>query len=32
MYLKHIKGVYPEMSGIHAAAMKPLTLLVDANL
>ena len=26
MYLKHIKGVYPEMSGIHAAAMKHVHL------
>ena len=32
MYLKHIKSVYPEMSGIHAAAMKPLTILIEANL
>mgnify|MGYP004370356583 CR=1 FL=1 len=32
MYLKHIKSVYPEMSGIHSAAMKPLTILIDANL
>lgn len=32
MYLKHIKSVYPEMSGIHSAAMKPLAILVEANL
>ena len=32
MYLKHIKAVYPEMSGIHKAAMEPLTILVAANL
>ena len=32
IYLKHIKTVYPEMSQLHAEAMKPLTLLIDSNL
>lgn len=32
LYCKHIKATYPEMSQIHAAAMRPLTLLIDANL
>ena len=32
LYVKHIKATYPEMSQIHATAMKPLTLLVDSNL
>jgi hypothetical protein len=32
LYIKHIKGTYPEMNGHHMSAMKPLTQLVDANL
>merc|ERR1711871_547137 len=32
LYVKHIKGTYPEMNGHHMAAMKPLTQLIDANL
>ena len=32
VYVKHIKATYPEMSGYHANAMKPLTLLIEANL
>ena len=31
-YVKHIKSAYPEMSGIHAKCMMPLTLLIEANL
>jgi len=31
-YVKHAKSIYPEMSAIHASAMKPLTLLIEANL
>lgn len=32
LYNKHIKMTYPEMSEIHATAMRPLSLLIDANL
>ena len=32
LYVKHIKATYPEMSQIHATAMKPLSLLVESNL
>lgn len=32
LYVKHIKQTYPEMSEIHASAMRPLWLLIDANL
>lgn len=32
LYVKHIKATYPEMSQLHATAMKPLTLLIDSNL
>jgi hypothetical protein len=32
LYVKHIKGAYPEMSGLHAKAMLPLTNLVQSNL
>ena len=32
LYVTHIKTTYPEMSQIHATAMKPLTLLVESNL
>lgn len=32
LYVKHIKATYPEMSQIHATAMKPLWLLIDSNL
>jgi hypothetical protein len=32
LYVKHIKSTYPEMAQIHATAMRPLTLLIDANL
>lgn len=31
-YMKHIKNTYPEMSAIHAQAMKPLMDLIVANL
>ena len=32
LYVKHIKSTYPEMANIHATAMRPLTLLIEANL
>ena len=32
LYVTHVKTTYPEMSQIHATAMKPLTLLVESNL
>ena len=30
-YVKHAKSIFPEMNAIHMAAMKPLTLLIEAN-
>lgn len=32
LYVKHIKSGYVEMNGIHMAAMKPLTDLLESNL
>ena len=32
VYMKHIKGSYSEMAQLHASAMKPLSLLIEANL
>ena len=32
LYTKHTKAIYPEISGIQAKAMLPLTLLIESNL
>mgnify|MGYP001211618623 CR=1 FL=1 len=32
LYVKHIKGTYPEMNGHHTKAMLPLANLVEANV
>jgi hypothetical protein len=32
LYIKHIKSGYIEMNGIHMAAMKPLTDILESNL
>jgi hypothetical protein len=31
LYVKHIKGAYPDMSKIHDACMKPLGALLESN-